>query len=506
VPHDPRGARSAGGALKRRAAIAGIVAALAALLTFAVGPGATQDPDGFLLSADHPAVEMVRRLEGLGYLSRQLDLGRRSYTAPEIRELLAEAAAGSESSAAGEALSRFNRLHGPANSRFRPWVSLSMAGASASADHHPGYFLHRQWRDPLERPAADSVLLRASAWLPLGPRTIVSLSTDHVGETDVSVRSAYVHQTLGGWSLWGGRYPVALGMRGRETQLLGAARIDGASIRRGEPLHPGDALRRIGPVTGELFFGRPVGDIGSYRDPFLTGARIALRPRRNVTLGLNRVTLFGGEGNDEPITPKNLVLMLIGFTSYFGKDTSFENSLASADLTVLTSIAETPLVLSAEWAFEDFGLSFLVVPGITLGAELPEVAALRDWSASLRHTRMTRSCCGYPSWYHHMDFGAGWVLDRQPLGHPLGGHGSETRFSATRSPLLDGVGVELSAGRRVRGRQNIYAPTLTGESWLADAGVEIGLSGTLRVGFSGAVELRRSGSDTHRGVVYGRIH
>jgi hypothetical protein len=436
-------------------------------------------------------------MEALGHLRQGADLGRRVYTRSELRDLLREAA-----SAPGtppetrKALSRFGALHPRADSVLRPRVGLSLIAASTSPRHDPGYFLRRQWRDPVQRPGASSVRIGANAWVPLGARTVASLTTAHGAGSDLSVEGAYLHRSLGSWNLWGGRHPVALGMRGPETQLLAGARIDGASVRRARPLHLPGPLRRVGAVTGEAFFGRPVGDIGSYRDPFLSGARVAFRPSHALTIGLNRVSLFGGEGN-EAITPKNVMLMLMGFTSYFGKDTSFENSLASADLTLITRVARTPLVLSGEWAFEDVGFSFLLVPGISLRAELPSVPALPDWSAAASHTRMARSCCGYPSWYHHMDFGAGWVLDRQPLGHPLGGHGDETRISAARSPLLGGVGVALGAGRRVRGRQNIYAPTLIGESWVFDAALEVGVSGRIRLGVAGAAEIGGPGGATH---------
>ena len=44
-----------------------------------------------------------------------------------------------------------------------------------------------------------------------------------------------------------------------------------------------------------------------------------------------RAVLFGGEGNTEETNPGNLLLMLAGFTGQLGKDSGFENQVASAD-------------------------------------------------------------------------------------------------------------------------------------------------------------------------------
>jgi hypothetical protein len=485
--------------MKRRFAVALLVAALL------IGGRelAAQRADGFALPPDHRAVEAVRRLQTLGFLPGSLDLGRRGYTVREIGALLREAGEkGGPASAAAGILASFEAEFPAVDSTsWRPWVELFVEGSFASDSHDPGFFVRRQWTEAPVRPAGHGSQVGTDAWLRIGSRTVAAVGGVLADTGGPRLRSAYLHHDAGPWSLWAGRRSMALGMRGPHTQILAEVPIDGIGIRRGGPVRPPGVLRFLGPITGEAFFGRPHGDSGDYADPLFWGARFTLSPHRAVTLGFNRVTLFGGDGN-EPITPKNVLLMIAGYSSFYGKNTSFENSLASADVAVLTRFAGTPLVLSGEWAFEDASFAFAHVPGLSGRAELPSLPGAPRWSAALSHTWMDRSCCGYPSWYHHMDFGAGWVLDRQPLGHPLGGHGRETRIELERDPLLHRVGVGISGARRFRGHQNIYAPSWKGGSWAL--GVELGVraSRRSRLGVEARLEAGDAGWRTHRTDVF----
>jgi Capsule assembly protein Wzi len=74
------------------------------------------------------------------------------------------------------------------------------------------------------------------------------------------------------------------------------------------------------------------------------------------------------------------------------------------------------------------------------------------------------SCDRYATWYRHYIYKDGWTLDREPIGHPLGGNGDETllyaRWDDPRRPLR----LEARTFVRVRGRFNIYSPAREGHS------------------------------------------
>src|SRR5690606_1243413 len=94
----------------------------------------------------------------------------------------------------------------------------------------------------------------------------------------------------------------------------------------------------------------------------------------------------------------------------------------------------------------------------------PAVPGMESTSVGVEYTEFAASCCGNPEWYRHWSFPGSWATGDQPLGHPLGGHGSELLL-LTETHLLD-ARLRLH-GRffvRERGIENLYVPGREGRS------------------------------------------
>ena len=106
--------------------------------------------------------------------------------------------------------------------------------------------------------------------------------------------------------------------------------------------------RVLGPANFFAFLG-PSPSSGSVSDPLFSGARIQFAPASWFVLGASKALLFGGEGNEEPLTAGNVALALLGFTSQFGKSSDFENQVASIDALVRVRLGDRPAAVYGEW-------------------------------------------------------------------------------------------------------------------------------------------------------------
>ncbi|HUF77116.1 MAG TPA: hypothetical protein VMM35_12600 [Longimicrobiales bacterium] len=80
------------------------------------------------------------------------------------------------------------------------------------------------------------------------------------------------------------------------------------------------------------------------------------------------------------------------------------------------------------------------------------------------------SCCGNPPWYHHFELYDLWTAGGRPLGHLLGGHGTEWRAYVRGSGTDTRFRLEVDAFRRQRGAENLFAPERIGRSHRGIAG------------------------------------
>jgi hypothetical protein len=202
---------------------------------------------------------------------------------------------------------------------------------------------------------------------------------------------------------------------------------------------------------------------GAVRHPWFQSTRITIAPHPDVAIGLNRAAIFGGEG-DNSITPARIALMFLGFPDVPGKDSDFENQVASIDLLARGRIGALPLVLHAEYGADDSGFAFLHVPAIIAGVEIASLPRFDRIGAGVEAIFFAESCCSYPAWYRHGALGDGWSDRGRLLGHPLGGAGRELALTvnwlrAGAEPLIG-----LRAFGRDRSHENLFAPDRTGAS------------------------------------------
>jgi hypothetical protein len=226
---------------------------------------------------------------------------------------------------------------------------------------------------------------------------------------------------------------------------------------------------------------------GPIGHPWLAVGRVAVAPHSRVALGINRGTLFAGEGN-ERITAGRLILAAIGLTDVAGKDSDFENSVASIDVRWTVPVG-LPLSLYGEWGTDDAGRAVARVPGIIVGAEIGAVPGIPALSLGVEQVHFHKRCCRHSIWYQHGALAEGWTDRGLPLGHPLGGHGDQTsirwRFESPAAGVMAGGALLY----RSRGEQNLFAPDHGGRSLGATLSAEATVVAGLRL--VGDLEVER---------------
>jgi hypothetical protein len=154
--------------------------------------------------------------------------------------------------------------------------------------------------------------------------------------------------------------------------------------------------------------------------------------------------------------------MLFGLTSQLGKDSGYENQVASIDVSTHVTLAGLPLSAYSELGVDDVGFSMFSTAAFLAGLELASVPGMDALSFGFEHARIPHSCCGHPPWYRHGDLGDGWTDRGRLLGHALGGHGSEWTVSGTLASAPVQMQARLFA--RERGEENLFAPDRAGSS------------------------------------------
>jgi hypothetical protein len=275
--------------------------------------------------------------------------------------------------------------------------------------------------------------------------------------------------------------------------LSGNTPFDGIGIDTPEGFRLPSFLRAIGTIRVTQLLAR-MSRSGLVEHPLFLAQRISAAPSDRLLVGVNRAAIFGGEGN-LGVTPWRALWLLLGQTDVPGKDSDFENQVVSVDA-VVRPFSDKSLILYLEWGFDDAGAAFLRVPGIVAGA------TYAGWAAAWLETgvevvRFGAKCCGYPEWYRHGALAEGWTDRGEPIGHALGGHGTEFAL------VLDAHGGQRAHALRTRlrvrdrGRENLFAPEWLGHS----AG--IALETSIAVGPGARLDLN---ADLDVGSGWSRAH
>lgn len=423
------------------------------------------------LRASHWAVAAARRAESLGLAGSYLP-AQRAVPRLAVRQALREAAErawvlGPEAAElAAEWEHRFQREF-PSVERERdsadgllrtPNGAIGVAAGWRSGAVRAGKGLFPPFNvETLPDRAEINAELELAA--SLGPMLHMLLAPE-IGNDGVSGSEWDVTLGWRRFALSAGRQPVLYGS-GERAVVLGSP----------EPWHR-IQLETVQPLTipvlGSAAFHTSFGRISSERhpgDPFFWTASASLRPHPRLTLSANRAALLGGSSVTTPFTLWNFVRVVGGLHTQ-----DFENQVVSLGMRYRIP-AERWLALTTylEWGFDDSAGAIRDVPGYVAGIFTPAVPGVPRVSAGVEHASFAHSCCGNPPWYRHAAFPGGWAHRDLPLGHPLGGEGTEslawTRVDFARLPLT----LHAAGWLRERGPENLYTPNRQGTSRGASA-------------------------------------
>ena len=466
---------------------------LGVVLLLTAPPGAaSQEPAGAAvpggyLAGEHWAVRAASRASELG-LSHSYLPAQRMVPLAMVEEVLREAA--------GAAPARSAALHDLAQGwyeRFQeefperadgaggaPFARLRSASAGVGLIAHTGRVAPGQGEAPNQTgsdPLEERRGATASAEGSVSPGSHVSVQfASRYVPGDLELPVADLGLAAGPWTLSVGRQAVGYGWgRGGGVILSGAEPFNRVELATTRPIRP---ISGAGPVALHLFFSRLAEDRHE-REPYFWGARGVWRPHARFDLAIQRAAMFGGHG--VKITARRLGSMLIGRVVSVG----FENQIVSAAGRFrLPSEALLPLTLHAEWGAEDAAGAWRDTPGYVLGIETPGLPAAPQVALGVEYASFSGSCCGNPPWYRHHAFPGAWAGDDEPLGHPLGGHGTELLAHAAADLLDARLRLETRAYRRHRRNENLFVPGRGGRStgmsgeltWRQGARSELGIA------------------------------
>lgn len=434
------------------------------------------------LPPGHWSVDAARRLEDLGLARSGIDLGAQVLPRHVVAAVFVQASrvAGEEAPAfvplAQAYLERFTEEFPATVARVRGEEEGRPAEGAAIAafERHRGrirpgvgYENGVDWTGPasVEDVAGATAAAEWSVWFV--PHLAVSVNPVRRAG-DWRVDGVYVVGTwraLGGWV---GRRPIGYGRgRGGGIVLNSVTAFDGGGIHLAEPVRLPGFLRALGPFTFEATVARGE-ESGPVERPWVLATRLAAAPHPRLSIGLTRAAIFGGE-DENRISLRNLASLLVG--KHAGAGSGFENQIVAIDAWYRPPIDALPLALYLEWGIEDSAGAFVDSPGLLAGLEIAALPSLPTVSLALERTSFSQSCCGNPIWYRHWRFNDGWTHRGVPLGHPLGGHGTEWLVHASATLLHARLRLDVRGVTRERGDENVFAPDRAGRSNGASIGI-----------------------------------
>jgi hypothetical protein len=425
------------------------------------------------LPAQHWAQDALRRLAGLGLVDASAALDAWPARRSEARAAFEQAVRTALQRGNGSSLSTATQIA----HRFAAEFPAPSRDAHASARMFTGWGgrdgtmlggvstrgQNGQWiyPGPIEAQPLDGVVADASA-----DATWHSLSgaARWRGLDESRFSEAWIALAAGPIDAWAGRRSLSIRTGSTGGIVLSPmAPFTGFGLRTSRPIALPGFLEDV-DVRGAFLLSR-IDNSGDVRRPWFSAARLSIAPSSSLVIGLNRAALFGGAGNVEDLSVRNVVLMSLGLTSQLGKDSGFENQVASIDVWWRAAPFGLPVVGYAELGIDDVGFSMFQTAGFIAGITLPAIPGAGPVSAGVEHVRFPGSCCGHPPWYRHGDLADGWTTDGRLMAHPLGGHGHEWSLLWNVSTMAAHVAGRVTA--RERGVENLFAPVRAGSSLAA---------------------------------------
>lgn len=281
--------------------------------------------------------------------------------------------------------------------------------------------------------------------------------------------------SFGAFGFWAGRRPVGFHQgAGGGIVLSGNQRFDGGGFYLADPVRLPWILDYLGPVRFELFLSR-IENGDRIESPWFGALRGSFQPHPRLELGVNRADIFGGKGNS-PVTFRSVMQMLFGF--HAGENGEFNNEVFSADVRYRPPLGPVPLSVYLEWGMDDSAGAWRNVPARVIGAELAAIPFLPEVALGVERTSFAEGCCGNTVWYRNWAIRGGWAADGRPLGHTLGGHGTEWLAYGNADLFAARARIGLQLFTRDRGDENLFAPEREGKS----RGGRISIDTTIRAG------------------------
>ena len=350
------------------------------------------------------------------------------------------------------------------------WAAVGYSSATGRV--YPVRSLNRTREDvvgPFPRSDLSEVALSTNIGFTVGQHLAGSLSPEH-RDGDWGIREGYALVGLKKVGIWGGRRaPTFATAAGGGIVLNGTAAFTGGGVALTEPIRLPWVFRYIGAIRFETFLSR-LDSNATVPKPWFFATHASISPHPRLLIGVTQAFMFGGEGV-APFTWNNFKEMFLthGLQS---AGTEFENGMASGEVRFRPPIPLVPLTLYMEWGGDDNHAAWTLFPGRVFGGQIPAVPGLPALSLGLEHAGFSRPCTGcdgchceyYATWYRHYLFKDGWTVDRQPIGHPLGGQGSEWLAYGTWDDPASRFRFDARGFVRDRGSYNIYAPDRAGRS------------------------------------------
>jgi hypothetical protein len=331
---------------------------------------------------------------------------------------------------------------------------------------------------------ADASELRVGAMLnaEVGAHAAVLLEPRLLG-ADFSLRSWDV---VAGWRPWSvsiGRSAVGYGYGrfGSGVVLSGVVPLNRVQIETVRPVRLPGALSHLGAIALHTYLSK-LEEPRHPGDPYFWGIAGSLQPHPRVTLAIHRASIFGGDSVSTPVTPRNLLRTFVGHNLL-----GFENEVVAAHLRLrLPTERVLPVTLYGEWGAEDAAGAWRDVPGRVAGLLVPALPGLPVFSLGAEYAGFGGSCCGNPPWYRHAPHAGGWADQDLPLGHALGGHGTQLMVYSGAELLRATVRLDAELFQRERREENLFVPGREGRSR--------GGAGTVHWRLLPRAELRLGGS------------
>lgn len=432
-----------------------------------------------LLPADHWAVRAAWRAEGLGLVDGFVPAQRavpRGMVIAALEQAAVRAANRGDPALAALTEGWRRRLAEEIGPRTAPedGAALRMLSGTAGGGYDrwtgrlaPGWnvFEQRVLADPL--PDREDLVYRAGYAAALGDVAVAEAQFVRRGGSSRMERGEGA-VGLGPLALSVGREPIGYGGGRGGGVVFGDVMLDRVELRSSAPVRLPSLLRYLGPVGLHTSLSR-LDEPRHGGEPYLWAMRLGAQPHPRVAFAINRGIIFGGDSVAEETDLSRIARMFVGIQTE-----GYENQVVSMDFRFRPPTERfLPLVLYLEWGAEDGSGAWWKVPARVGGVEIPAVPGVPQLSVGAEYAEFDTPCCANPPWYVNSSHRGGWTLDDRPLGHPLGGEGTEWLAYASADLADARLRLDGRAFRRDRSRAsfdtqqragNLYAPVREGRS------------------------------------------